>query len=123
VPPRSGHSGEHDGARPPSSGCRRAEFLGRGQRTLGTVIEDLALWTPTHAAALLLGCMGKLAHREHLTPAHASHTRRLCDAGLQREVVQRALKELERDGAITLERTRICIHDQSKLERCAHLSE
>ncbi len=40
--------------------------------------------------------------------------------GSVREVVQRALKDLERDGAIALERTRI--RDQSKLEQSAHLS-
>ena len=42
--------------------------------------------------------------------------------GSVREVVQRVLKDLERDGAIALERTRIRIRDQSKLEQWAHLS-
>lgn len=42
--------------------------------------------------------------------------------GSVREVVQRALKELERDGAISLERGRIRLRDQDKLERYAHLS-
>jgi hypothetical protein len=40
-----------------------------------------------------------------------------------REVAQRALKDLERDGAIAFERTRIRIVDQTKLEKRAHLSE
>ena len=39
--------------------------------------------------------------------------------GSVREVVQRALKELERDGAIALERTRIEIRDRAKLEQWA----
>jgi CRP/FNR family transcriptional regulator len=42
--------------------------------------------------------------------------------GSVREVVQRALKDLERDGAIALERTRVRIRDQAKLEHRAHLS-
>ena len=40
--------------------------------------------------------------------------------GSVREVVQRALKELERDGAIALARTSIDIRDPQKLERWAH---
>jgi hypothetical protein len=40
--------------------------------------------------------------------------------GSVREVVQRALKELERDGAVTLTRTHIDIRDPAKLERWAH---
>ena len=42
--------------------------------------------------------------------------------GSVREVVQRALKELERDGAISLERGRIGVRDHEKLEKFAHLS-
>ena len=42
--------------------------------------------------------------------------------GSVREVVQRVLKDLERDGAIVFERTRVRIRDQTKLERWAHLS-
>lgn len=37
-----------------------------------------------------------------------------------REVVQRALKELEHDGAIALERAHIRIRDPAKLECRAH---
>jgi hypothetical protein len=37
--------------------------------------------------------------------------------------VQRALKELERDGAIALERSRIDIRDPGKLERWAHAED
>ena len=40
--------------------------------------------------------------------------------GSVREVVQRALKELEREGAITLQRSHIDIRDAEKLKRWAH---
>jgi CRP/FNR family transcriptional regulator len=39
--------------------------------------------------------------------------------GSVREVVQRALKQLERDRAITLQRTRIRVRDPEILERWA----
>lgn len=38
-------------------------------------------------------------------------------AGSVREVVQRALKALEKDGAITLERGRVLVVDPKALER------
>jgi CRP/FNR family transcriptional regulator len=103
------------------------KLLSSRQRTLGTVIEDLALRdVTTRVARLLLGCMGKHEHIVEHAPdacARITHQEIASMVGSVREVVQRALKELERDGAITLERTRICIHDQGKLERWAHLSE
>jgi CRP/FNR family transcriptional regulator len=41
--------------------------------------------------------------------------------GSVREVVQRALKQLERDGAIALQRSRIEVLDPAKLERWAQI--
>jgi DNA-binding transcriptional regulator YhcF (GntR family) len=41
--------------------------------------------------------------------------------GSVREVVQRVLKDLERDGAITLKRSRIRVVDEQKLLRWAAL--
>jgi CRP-like cAMP-binding protein len=55
--------------------------------------------------------------------AHITHQEIASMVGSVREVVQRALKELEREGAIVLERSRIRIRDQSKLEQRAHLRE
>ena len=102
------------------------KLLSSRQRTLGSVVEDLALRdVTTRVARLLLGCMGQHAHIVEQAPdacANITHQDIASMVGSVREVVQRALKELERDGAIALERTRIRVRDQSKLERWAHLS-
>jgi CRP-like cAMP-binding protein len=102
------------------------KLLSSRQRTLGNIVEDLALRdVTTRVARLLLGCMGQHAHIVEQAPdacAHITHQEIASMVGSVREVVQRALKALERDGAIALERTRIRIRDQAKLERRAHLS-
>jgi CRP/FNR family transcriptional regulator len=102
------------------------KLLSSRQRTLGTVVEDLALRdVTTRVARLLLGCMGQHAHIVEKAPdacAHITHQEIASMVGSVREVVQRALKELERDGAIVLERSRISVRDQAKLEQWAHLS-
>jgi CRP/FNR family cyclic AMP-dependent transcriptional regulator len=102
------------------------KLLSSRQRTLGNIVEDLALRdVTTRVARLLLGCMGQHAHIVEQAPdacAHITHQEIATMVGSVREVVQRALKALERDGAIALERTRIRIRDQAKLERRAHLS-
>ncbi len=102
------------------------KLLSSRQRTLGSVVEDLALRdVTTRVARLLLGCMGRHEHIVEQAPdacARITHQEIASMVGSVREVVQRALKDLERDGAIALERTRIRIRDQSKLEHWAHLS-
>ncbi len=93
-------------------------------RTLSHVVEDLALRDVTaRVAHLLLGCIG---HHDHIVEkadfacARITHQEIATMVGSVREVVQRALKELERDGAIALARARIDIRDPAKLERWAH---
>jgi CRP/FNR family transcriptional regulator len=102
------------------------KLLSSRQRTLGDVVEDLALQdVTTRVARLLLGCMGQHTHIVEQAPdacAHITHQEIASMVGSVREVVQRALKDLERDGAIALERTRIRICNQAKLEDRAHLS-
>lgn len=102
------------------------KLLSSRQRTLGSVVEDLALRdVTTRVARLLLGCLGQHEHIVEQAPeacARITHQEIASMVGSVREVVQRALKDLERDGAIVLERTRIRIRDQSKLEHWAHLS-
>jgi CRP/FNR family transcriptional regulator len=97
------------------------------QRTLSGVIEDLALHdVTTRVARLLLGCIGGHEHIVEHAPeacARITHQEIASMVGSVREVAQRALKDLERDGAIALERTRIRIVDQTKLKKRAHLSE
>lgn len=97
--------------RHPQVAMAALKLLSAGQRTLGTVVEDLALRdVTTRVARLLLGCMGRHAHIVEKAPdacAHITHQEIASMVGSVREVVQRALKELERDGAIVLERTRI----------------
>jgi CRP/FNR family transcriptional regulator len=100
------------------------KLLSQRQRSLGSVVEDLALRDVTaRVARLLLGCIG---HHEHIVEkadfacARITHQEIATMVGSVREVVQRALKELERDGSITLQRSRIDIRDPAKLERWAH---
>lgn len=94
------------------------------QRMLGGVAEDLALRdVSARVARLLLGCMGRHAHIVDRAPdacARITHQEIASMVGSVREVVQRSLKDLERDGAIALERARIRIRDAEKLERWAH---
>lgn len=101
------------------------KFLSSRQRTLGTIVEDLALRdVTTRVARLLLGCMGQHVHIVEKAPdacARITHHEIASMVGSVREVVQRALKELERDGAISLERGRIRLRNQDKLNRAAHL--
>jgi CRP/FNR family transcriptional regulator len=102
------------------------KLLSSRQRTLATIVEDLALRdVTTRVARLLLGCMGRHTHIVEKAPdacAHITHQEIASMVGSVREVVQRALKELERDGAISRERGRICVRDEDKLEHWAHLS-
>ena len=100
------------------------KLLAGRQRSLGHVVEDLALRDVTaRVARLLLGCIG---HHDHIVEkagfacARISHQEIAAMVGSVREVVQRALKELERDGAIALQRSHIDIRDPGKLERWAH---
>lgn len=100
------------------------KLLAGRHRSLGHVVEDLALRDVTaRVARLLLGCIGKHDHiveKAGFACAHISHQEIATMVGSVREVTQRALKELERDGAITLARAHIDIRDPAKLERWAY---
>jgi CRP/FNR family transcriptional regulator len=102
------------------------KLLSQRQRSLGHVVEDLALRDVTaRVARLLLGCIGQHDHiveKADFACARITHQEIASMVGSVREVAQRALKELERDGAIALERTRIRICDPAKLEQWAHPS-
>ena len=101
------------------------KLLSSRQRTFGSVLEDLALRdVATRVARLLLACMGQHAHIVEQAPdacAHITHQEIASMVGSVREVVQRALKELEREGAIALERNRIRLRNRAKLEQCGSL--
>jgi CRP/FNR family transcriptional regulator len=101
------------------------KLLSSRQRSFGRVIEDLALRDVTaRVARLLLGCVGRHEHIvEHADEAcsHITHQEIATMVGSVREVVQRALKQLERDGAIAVERSRIKVHDLGKLEGWAQI--
>jgi CRP/FNR family cyclic AMP-dependent transcriptional regulator len=103
------------------------KLLSQRQRSLGNVVKDLALRDVTaRVARLLLGCIG---HHDHIVEkaafacARITHQEIAAMVGSVREVVQRALKELERHGAIALERSHIDIRDPGKLERWAHAAD
>lgn len=90
-------------------------------RALTLMIEDLSLrGVVARVAKLLLDCA-----RGHQTlieggPSACTHLTQHQIAtmtGSVREVVQRALKALEKDGAIRLERARVVILDPARLER------
>ena len=100
------------------------KLLAGRHRSLGHVVEDLALRDVTaRVARLLLGCIGQHDHiveKAGFACARITHQEIAAMVGSVREVVQRALKELERDGAVTLTRTHIDIRDPRKLERWAY---
>ena len=102
------------------------KLLSSRQRTLGQVVEDLALRDVTaRIARLLLGCVGRHDHiveQAHRACARITHQEIATMVGSVREVVQRALKQLQRDGAISVERSRIEVLDPAKLERWAQIS-
>ncbi|WP_436640595.1 Crp/Fnr family transcriptional regulator [Microbaculum sp. FT89] len=112
--------------RHPQVAMAALKLLSWRQRTLGGVVEDLALRdVTTRVARLLLGCAGQRTHIVERAPdacARITHQEIASMVGSVREVVQRALKELERDGAIALDRGRVRIRDQAKLERRAQVS-
>ncbi len=100
------------------------KLLSQRQRSLGNVVEDLALRDVTaRVARLLLGCIGEHDHiveKAGFACARITHQEIATMVGSVREVVQRALKELEREGAIALQRSRIDIRDLGKLKHWAH---
>lgn len=100
-------------------------LLSLRQRSLGYVVEDLALRDVTaRVARLLLGCMGRQQHivdHAYDACANITHQEIATMVGSVREVVQRALKQLEREGAIVIERSRIKVQDASKLETWAQV--
>ena len=90
-------------------------------RALTLMIEDLSLRSVTaRVAKLLLDCM---RGHETLVESGAGACARLTQhqiaamTGSVREVVQRALKTLEKDNAIRLERARVVVLDAKALER------
>lgn len=102
------------------------KLLSSRQRALGHVVGDLALREVTaRLARLLLACAGR---QEHIVERAQDACRRITHQevatmiGTVREVVQRALKQLERDGAIAMERSRLEVRDIAKLERWAEAS-
>jgi CRP/FNR family transcriptional regulator len=91
-------------------------------RALTVVIEDLALrGVVARVAKLLLDCAR--GHPALLEGPGGTCQHRLTQqeiaamTGSVREVVQRALKSLERDGAIRMERARVVVLDPMVLER------
>jgi CRP/FNR family transcriptional regulator len=99
------------------------KLLSARQRSLAGMVEDLALRDVTQRVArLLLGCVGRQPHmieKADAACAHITHQEIAAMVGSVREVVQRALKSLEVDGAIKLERSRVHVRDVGKLERWA----
>lgn len=91
-------------------------------RALTLMIEDLSLrGVVARVAKLLLDCAQ--GHPALLEGSGGTCQHRLTQqeiaamTGSVREVVQRALKTLEREGAIRMERARVVVLDQALLER------
>jgi CRP/FNR family transcriptional regulator len=96
-------------------------LLANRQRALGQMVEDLGTRDVTaRVAKVLLGCAGRYDHVVDGAPGACSritHQEIASMVGSVREVVQRSLKELERKGAIKLERAHIKIVSIGTLER------
>jgi CRP/FNR family transcriptional regulator len=92
-------------------------LLANRQRALGQMVEDLGVRDVTaRVVKVLLGCAGRYDHVAG-TCSRITHQEIASMVGSVREVVQRSLKELERKGAIKLERARIKILSVDTLER------
>lgn len=106
--------------RHPEIATAALKLLSGRQRALGTAIENLALRdVTTRVARLIYGCHKQHDHVVEGAPnacARITHQDIAAMVGSVREVVQRALKELERAGAIELERSRIHVRDATKLQ-------
>lgn len=96
------------------------KLLSTRQRALGTAVENLALRdVTTRIARLIYGCRKQHHHVVEGAPnacERITHQDIAAMVGSVREVVQRALKELERGGAIELERSRIHFRDMAILQ-------
>lgn len=90
-------------------------------RGLTIVVEDLALRNVTARVARILmdwaGGRTSLVEGAEEGCVRLTQTQLAAMTGSVREVVQRALKALERDGAIRLARARICVLDMPSLQR------
>ncbi len=90
-------------------------------RALTLMIEDLSLrGVVARVAKLLLDCTRghqTLIEGEGGACARLTQHQIAAMTGSVREVVQRALKALEKDGAIRLERARVVVLDPKALER------
>ncbi len=107
--------------RHPKVGRAVIRVLASRLRALTLMIEDLSLrGVAARVAKLLLDC--SRGHQTLVEGAPSACTRLTQQqiaamTGSVREVVQRALKALEKDGAIRLERARVVILDPARLER------
>lgn len=94
-------------------------------RALTVLVEDMAFrGVLSRVARLLLSCAQghhSLAEGEHAACVRITQADVAAMTGSVREVVQRALKSLETDGAIRLERAQISILDTKILERWAEI--
>lgn len=106
--------------RHPQIATAALKLLSTRQRALGTAVENLALRdVTTRVARLIFGCHEQHHHVVEGAPeacARITHQDIAAMVGSVREVVQRALKELERGGAIKLERSRIQVCDAARLQ-------
>lgn len=114
-------------ARHPQVATAALRGLAARERRLTLALETLAARDVTaRVAGLLLGCAGRQEGVVENAPdacARITHEQIAAMVGSVREVVQRALKTLERAGAIRLERARIRILDVDELERFAGAGE
>ena len=102
-----------------SDSIRRFIFESMAQRMVEvmTVVEEVAFRRmDTRLAAALLG---RFQHQGQPRVVSATHEEIAAELGTAREVVSRLLKELERQGALQLERGRIELRDEILLRRMA----
>ncbi len=95
------------------------QHLAQNLRMLVGKVEELSFYQVTHRLARLIGEMspqelGDCADGRG-TAARLTQGQLAARLGTVREVVARALRELERSGAIRVERRRICVVDEALL--------
>ncbi|AKG53636.1 hypothetical protein DGWBC_0973 [Dehalogenimonas sp. WBC-2] len=88
--------------------------LGKKVRELGDLVADLSFRPVTGRLAKIL--LGQLSHAGSVKLTQKDLA---AMAGTVREVIARALKSLESDGVIRIERQRIVVIDKDELERIA----
>ncbi len=93
--------------------------FGKMLRNMVHAVSEMAFYQVTHRLARLIGELSQTDAQGRPAP-HLTQEQLAARLGTVREVVARSLKELERSGAIRIEKHSIHIADRSALEQWTH---